>query len=120
MKDITCISLKTKSQCPLPREAVLCLGNFDGVHLAHRQLIQRALDLQKKRYPNAVCGVFCFHTPSWEYLLTPPPSYLTSLEEKLDLFADCGIEYVFLADFPSVRQLSPEDFVQRVLIEKCH
>ena len=120
MKDITCISLKTMSPVPFPQESVLCLGNFDGVHVAHRQLMQRALDLRKMRYPDAACGVFCFHTPSWEYLLSPAPSYLTTLEEKLELFAECGVEYVFLADFPSVRQLSPEDFVQRILIEKCH
>ena len=120
MQEIACISLKKRTSAPLPKEAVLCLGNFDGVHLAHRQLIKRALDLQRMRYPDAACGIFCFHTPSWDYLLTPPPSYLTSLEEKLELFARCGVEYVFLADFPSVRQLSPEIFVQRILVEKCH
>jgi riboflavin kinase/FMN adenylyltransferase len=42
------------------------------------------------------------------------------LEEKLRLFAQCGVEYAFLADFPSIRQLSPEQFVQKILIEKCH
>jgi riboflavin kinase/FMN adenylyltransferase len=41
------------------------------------------------------------------------------LQEKLDIFATCGIEYAFLADFPSLRDMTAEQFIQQILRKMC-
>ena len=120
MADLICISLQTMQQVPTPEATVLCLGNFDGVHLAHRQLMKAACDMRDQLPTPAASGVFCFQIPSSNYLFADPPAQLCSLEQKLHRFRDCGIEYAFLVDFPSVKELSPEEFVSEILLKKCH
>lgn len=116
----TCIFLQTMLPATPPKTTVLCLGNFDGVHKAHQALFQEGLTLRNTVAPSAACGVFCFSEPPSHFLSEAPPPQLCSLEEKLTLLAACGMEYVFLADFPAVQDLSPEDFIQRILLEECH
>ena len=43
MYHLKCISLETGAEIAMPDRTVLCLGNFDGVHLAHRELLRSAL-----------------------------------------------------------------------------
>ena len=57
---LECVSLKDGKPMPMPRETVLCLGNFDGVHLAHRTLLSSAVAWRNEAFPNAAVGVFCF------------------------------------------------------------
>ena len=120
MSWLQCISLSNNKPCFPPPCCVLALGNFDGVHIAHRSLIRLASDLQNTEYPNAVCGVFCFFPPSSDFLCENPPPHLSTLEQKLSLLREAGAEYAFLGDFPSMRALSPNEFVQTVLVEQCH
>lgn len=75
----------------------LSLGNFDGVHLGHQALIERA-----KGAPLA-SAVFTF-TDKKQGVITP--SY-----EKQRLFEALGVEFLFIAPFPLFRELSPEAFV---------
>ena len=110
--------------CPLPSDTpyrfVSALGNFDGVHLAHRRLLTQTIEIAKQRTglgSPAVAAAFCFATPSGDYF-SEKPQHLTTLSEKLALFAACGLRYAFIADFPSLRNLSPEQFINEILI--CH
>ena len=119
MAHITCISLQTMQPVEAPQSCVLCLGNFDGVHAAHRALMYRAKKLRSDRFPDAACGVFCFDPPSSDYL-TFNPEHLSDLQQKLELFRMLGMEYAFLADFESLRHHTPEQFVQDILIDICH
>lgn len=114
-----CISLPLGQPVSPPARTVLCLGNFDGVHLAHRELIRQARALRDEAFPDAVCGVFCFRELSSDLLSEEPPEHLTSFEERMALFAEAGAEIVFLADFPSVRELSPEQFAKEILLRDC-
>ncbi len=116
---LSCVSLATGQTVPVPRETVLCLGNFDGVHRGHRALIAEAAALRNRCFPTAVCGVFCFRELSADVLLPDPPAHLTTPEERMELFAEAGAEVVLLADFASIRSWSPEDFVRRVLRGAC-
>ncbi len=95
-----------------PARAVLCLGNFDGVHIAHRALLAEGRALAGRlRVP---CGVFCFLRPSVDYLPrdgVTAPGHLTTLRDKLALFAAAGCDFVVLCDFLDVRGLSPDAFI---------
>lgn len=108
-----------------PSSAIYCLGNFDGVHTAHRRLISEGLE-QKKRRSDALngeclCGAFIFRSPSCDYF--PPfvgekKLHLTTLDQKLSHFAQAGLDFVAICEFDDVRELSPSDFL-RLLRDGC-
>ena len=119
MPSVKYISLQTEHSSKISEVNILCLGNFDGVHYAHRTLLREAKRLQAERMPNAKCGVFCFERPSGDYLSPNPPKHLTPLEQKLKYFADEGMDFAFIADFKVLQGLSPEEFINDILVSKC-
>ncbi len=99
---------------------VICLGNFDGVHLGHRTLLNAALQMRDKEFPHHLCGVFCFREHPSLTLSKAPISLLSTMEQKLESFRTVGIDFVYVGDFAEMRDLSPDDFVRTVLIGECH
>lgn len=104
----------------LPAQAtharVLAIGNFDGVHLGHRALLERLVDTARQHgLPPAVMTF----EPHPRELFSPEqaPARLTSLREKLGLLEGCGIEEVFLLHFSrKLAGLSAEAFIEDVLV----
>ena len=101
---------------------VLALGNFDGVHLGHRALLQEAVKIAQARstsdspvYP----GVWLFRTPPSDFLKNPPIPHISTLQDKLDQFRAYGIRYAFLGDFEEIGAYSPEAFAKDILIKDC-
>ena len=102
-----------------PPPAVLCLGNFDGVHLAHAALVQRGRELTaairaRRSDEETLCAVFCFFNPSGDYFLPveTQPTHLTTLKERIHALRSLGADLVWLCDFPTVRSLAPVEFLQ--------
>lgn len=132
---LTFIDLRGASPAPMEpptRPVVLGLGNFDGVHLAHAALLSRtrdmAADLSTDRSADRsaatggapLCGVFSFLRPSIDYTnRAAVPGHLTTLREKLRLFARAGMDLACLCDFPAVRHLSPDEFIH-LLTDRAH
>ena len=115
-----CLDLRQTPPRPAgtpPDRCVLCLGNFDGVHIAHAELLSRGIYLSRSlsvaREEDVACGVLCFFRPPSRFLSGDgkPVPQLTPLREKLRLFAAAGIEYAYLCDFSRVRTISAEDFL---------
>ncbi len=100
----------------VPAACVTALGFFDGVHRGHRALLRRTVSLARAR--GCVPAVFTFDPEDETY--KAGAQRLTTPEERLALFAACGITHVFYADFSAVRTLSPEAFVRDILISRCH
>ena len=99
MAHITCISLQTMQPVEAPQSCVLCLGNFDGVHAAHRALMYRAKKLRSDRFPDAACGVFCFDPPSSDYLTLNPEHLVSALRQKAEAIAPDFAEFERLEIF---------------------
>ncbi len=114
MQPFACYSAVDDTPFPVPPRAVYCLGNFDGVHVGHRALLTRGVEMAKKK--NLPCGVFLFDPPSSDFLLTPPPFHLTTQKERSALLASCGISFYIAARFPALRALSADAFIQTVLL----
>ena len=119
MPSVRYIALQTEQSSEISEANILCLGNFDGVHLAHRTLLREAKKLKAQRMPHARVGVFCFEKPSSDFLSQNPPKHLTTLEQKLSYFADEGMDFACIADFSTLQNLSPEAFINEVLISQC-
>lgn len=88
------------------------LGFFDGVHLGHRALIADTVKVARER--GLVPTVFTF--PSDCMGLKNGAARIYPTDEKLRILERLGIECVILADFRSLSGLSPDEFVERVLI----
>ena len=119
---IRIVNLKTEEECLPPPFSVLCLGNFDGVHLGHRALAEETLRQKKALsadFPGIVSGAWLFDPPPAPFLFGERAPRLSTTEEKLHLFADIGLDYVFLADFSELYRLTPADFVKKILVGEC-
>lgn len=94
--------------CPI----ALALGNFDGVHAGHRQLLLAARRAARE-IPGCLAGAWTFTSLAKTEAATP---VLTTTEEKLRQFAEAGLDFAILEDFSEVRNLSPQEFVRDHLI----
>jgi len=102
---------------------VLCLGNFDGVHSGHVALLRQALkqkEILSAQYPNIKSGVLTFAESTHKLLSNPSLHYITDLDEKQNLFAELGIDMVIALDFSSVKNMSPQEFVDVILKKNCN
>ncbi len=95
--------------------ACVALGFFDGVHIGHLALFDEARKQAAEQGP--VFAVFTFRDCGDGTYKAGAPR-LTEWNERLTLFRDAGVERVYAADFSSVATLSPEEFVDEVLIRR--
>jgi len=97
--------------------SVLTIGNFDGVHLGHQQILTTAREIADKRQTELVVMTFEPHPVA---ILYPEktPGTLTPLKYKSHLLAECGVDcLVVIKDCQELLSLSPEDFVDRFLLK---
>lgn len=118
MPKLTCISLRDGCTCAIPERTVLCLGNFDGVHRAHQEILQKAVAVRDAQLSEATVGVFCFRELPAAYL-GGDAELLCDLRTRLERFAHYGAEIAILAEFPDLRELSPADYIEQILIRQC-
>jgi riboflavin kinase/FMN adenylyltransferase len=104
----------------LQAPCVLAIGNFDGMHLGHQTLLQNLT--QTARELNLKAAVMTFEPHPREFF-TPEsaPARLCSLREKLEFFADAGVERVYVCAFNRhFAKISAEDFMRRILRESIN
>lgn len=105
----------TLSQVLTPTRAAL--GNFDGVHRGHRQVIAPALT-PLPNAPHSYGTVVTFSPHPQEFFSGEGRSLLTPPEEKAQQLAALGVEQLVLLPFDqALAQLSPEAFVEQILIQ---
>ena len=93
----------------LPYEkAAIAIGVFDGVHLAHRELVRTTV--REARSMGVAAGVFTF---TGSIKSTSPRIYNDS--EKLDILESLGIDFVITASFSDIANKSAEEFCIDVL-----
>jgi riboflavin kinase/FMN adenylyltransferase len=105
------------NRCPSFPHPVVSLGNFDGVHIGHQAILRRLVTEASCRQGTAIVLTFHPHPVNVLRPNTPLP-LICSLREKLSTFISLGVEKVVLQRFtPAFAQLSPEEFVQKFIIE---
>jgi len=96
--------------------SVVAVGNFDGVHLGHREVLAAVTAEAHNTGARAVAITF---DPHPEQLLRPgrAPQLLTLLPTRLRLLKETGIDAVVVLPFDAAfAHLEPREFVQRVLV----
>jgi riboflavin kinase/FMN adenylyltransferase len=97
--------------------SVVTIGNFDGVHLGHRRLLGRVIELARQL--SAAAGVLTFD-PHPARVLAPQraPKLLTTREQRLELLSATGVDFIVLIPFTrEFSFMSAEEFAVRVLRE---
>ncbi|MGO1117592.1 bifunctional riboflavin kinase/FAD synthetase [Rhodovibrionaceae bacterium A322] len=99
------------------RGAVVAIGNFDGIHRGHQQVIGQAASLARDL--NAPLAVMTFEPhPRLFFQPDQPPFRLTSFRVKTRLLESLGVDLLFnLAFNAELAGLSAEDFITEVLVK---
>ncbi len=104
----------------ITKGCVLTIGNFDGVHLGHREILAAAGHTAEKKRVEFIAMTFEPHPVA---ILYPEraPGVLTPLELKKHLLTEFGMDcLIVLKDSAELLNLSPEDFVRKFLVENIH
>ena len=95
------------------RGASVAMGNFDGVHLGHRSVIDLA------RRPGAPLGIVTFEPhPRQVFAPDAPPFRLMNAEARANRLAKLGVDQLFQLPFDkTLASLTPDAFARDVLAE---
>ena len=97
----------------------VALGNFDGVHLGHRELINTAISLA--RTSETTPSVLTFGCDFNEFKLGLTDTLLMSKAQKEVILSELGIELLYILDFcDEVKKMSPEEFVKKIILERLN
>lgn len=93
----------------------VALGNFDGIHLGHRQVIAPVLESDG----TARATVVTFSPHPKEFFTGEPRSLLTPQEEKVLHLEAIGVQQLVLLPFNrELADLTPQQFVEEILVNQ--
>lgn len=91
------------------RPRAVALGTFDGVHRGHRAVVRAAVDA-------GPCPTVVTFDPHPRVVLGNQVELLSTLERRLELLAECGVEETLVVEFtPEIAALAPEGFARAYL-----
>ncbi len=88
------------------------IGNFDGVHVGHREFLARISNDCKKSKAKFVLITFIPHPV--QILKAQTGFLINTYNERRELLAECGVDYLLEVDFTrDFSTLSPEEFLKK-------
>lgn len=106
------------SDIPYLKNSVVTVGTFDGVHLAHQQLLRDVVDRARARDGRSI--VLTFEPHPKEVLTGNPMQLLTSPEERQQICEQLGIDVIFRIEFTyDFSRQTSRDFYLRYLVQGC-
>jgi riboflavin kinase/FMN adenylyltransferase len=105
---------------PLEQGCVLTIGNFDGLHLGHKAVIEKLAE--QGTLLGLPVVVIIFEPQPLEYFLASnAPSRLTRLREKVIQFGVLPVDYLLVLHFNrQFANVDAEDFIEQVLVKKLN
>jgi riboflavin kinase/FMN adenylyltransferase len=103
-----------------PARTIVAIGNFDGVHLGHQEIIKRARTLAESMGCGVTCYTFSPH-PTVELRPESPLRLLMTYEEKRQTLAKYQVDFCVEERFDaSFAQISASDFFHEILKNRLH
>jgi riboflavin kinase / FMN adenylyltransferase len=108
------VSLGVPLQSRFP--TALTIGNFDGLHLGHRAMLDKLISVARER--NLPACVLTFEPHPREFFAPDQaPARLTGLREKLSLLQAAGVDHTYVLRFRGeFAAQSPQQFIDHVLV----
>lgn len=99
----------------------IALGNFDGVHIGHKKIINQMVSFAKSN--NLTSCIYTFETHPALILHDSTKSafdgkLLTTNEEKSNILESLGVEAVYFESFVNVCKMESEEFCELILIKQ--
>ncbi len=96
-------------------ERAVSIGVFDGVHLGHRALLRSLVTVARQNGWRSLALTFANHPQS--VLRPPAPPLLTTVDERLSLLSETGIDEILVLPFTEeLSRYSPQRFCEEVLV----
>jgi riboflavin kinase / FMN adenylyltransferase len=112
----------TSSLATAKTPTLVALGNFDGIHQGHRQVIQPILPPQEAASfasEKAFSTVVTFSPHPQEYFTGQSRTLLTPIDEKVQHLENLGVEQLVLVPFDqALASLTPQEFVEQILVQQ--
>jgi riboflavin kinase/FMN adenylyltransferase len=90
------------------------IGNFDGVHLGHRDFLSKIRKKCSEDHAKFVVVTFVPHP--LQILKTQTGFLINTYQERRELLSQCGVDYLFEIDFTrDFSTLSPQDFLEKFI-----
>lgn len=100
-------------------KSCIALGFFDGLHLGHVKVIKEMVNCANEK--DLVPCLLTFKSAP-KYVLDissdKTQKYILQENEKIRILKDLGVQKLYIIDFKSVSNLSADDFIEKVLINK--
>ena len=104
-----CLDEKTKE-----KGTAVALGYFDGIHIGHREVLDKALSVAEEKDLVPVVMLFDIHPRKLVSGKIPP--MLTSEEDKREILTEMGFT-IFDFNFHEGMNYSPNEFIEKILVE---
>lgn len=98
--------------------SIVALGNFDGFHLGHQAVVNRAVQRAFHERRRVIVATFDPH-PVKFFKPDVPPFRLTTLDQRQKLFAHAGADAMLVFEFGAeLASMDAEEFVSEVLAKR--
>jgi riboflavin kinase/FMN adenylyltransferase len=111
--------LTSLSALPILRNPIVTLGTYDGVHIGHRSILTKLINKAKATGKDSMLITFDPHPR--QALGLGEISLLSTLEEKVELLSNTGLNYLLV--LPFTKEFSNQgarDFISNVLIDQLN
>jgi len=114
------LKIKAASDYKLLSNSVVTIGTFDGVHIGHKKIINRLVNIAKQENLQAVVLTFFPH-PRMVVQSDTKIKMLNTIDEKNMLLEQQGIDHLVIKKFTKdFSRLSAQEYVRKVLVETLH
>ena len=100
---------------PSAKPRAVAIGVFDGLHIGHRAILERARTAAEELAGSSLVLTF-EPTPKEFFSPATAPPRLTRFRERFELLQAFGIDELFCAKFGAVRDLTPRAFIDELLV----
>ena len=108
------------SQSPLINGCVAAIGNFDGVHIGHQNMLS-LLKKEADKLQLPLLVILFEPQPAEFFLKENAPARLYNLRDKLKYLSLCGVDYIYCLRFNSkLAMMLPTDFAQKIIFTQLN
>lgn len=97
-------------------QTCVALGYFDGLHLGHQKVIKKTVE--KALLTKTLATVFTFRQNPKIIIKNIKIKNILTQQEKEKILSNLGIDLLYCVDFLKIMNLSPTEFVEKILVNK--